>query len=424
MGRRSTAWITWVALGSAAVFLILAGLVAAGVARLNPAWLLVSSASILALLGIKARSTLTEQLEMLVERGSQNELLQRQLEEQRNAIDSLADGLDVALFITDSRGQVLYANRTARQLFAFDQPIGRSLLAVTLSYDLEQLVIEAFRLNQTLGAELSFTYPEERIALAKAWPPGEGGTRVFLSLIEITDLRRLERIRRDFVANVSHELRTPMTVIRAMAETLQDELDPDDALFVRYLAKIIDEVDRLSAMTQDLLVLSAAESNPVRKLACNLADVFASVVQQLNPKAREKDLTLTYRGPKDCIIEANPAQMTQVALNLVDNAINYTADGTITVELTRHETEVEVSVTDTGIGIPVDQQTRIFERFYRADRARSRATGGTGLGLSIVKHIVEAHGGHVSVKSSLNKGSTFTVSLPVGDLVDGPRSTS
>jgi len=236
---------------------------------------------------------------------------------------------------------------------------------------------------------------------------------VFVSVYEITELRRLERIRQDFVANVSHELRTPMTIIRSMAETLVDDEPSVSSRSTKYLNTIISEVDRLSMISQDLLILSAAESNPVRKQMCDIAEVFKGVVQQLETKSSEKGIYLDYKGPNQSIIEANTSQMTQVALNLVDNAIKYTTAGEIHVQLETGESSVRISVKDTGIGIPSDQIKRIFERFYRIDRARSRATGGTGLGLSIVKHIVEAHGGTVIVDSALNIGSTFIVELPI-----------
>jgi two-component system phosphate regulon sensor histidine kinase PhoR len=330
------------------------------------------------------------------------------LESQRTAIDALADGLEVALFVCDSRGVIEYANRMATMLFALQEPVGKPILKVTLSHDLEALAKHADLTAQAETAELKFTYPEERIALAKAWRSEEG--RVFLSVIDITQLRRLERIRQDFVANVSHELRTPLTIIRAMAETLTDDEDPDTK--TRYLHKIMSEVDRLSSITQDLLVLSVAEGNPVRKYTCDLAEVVRAVVGQLRPRAQEKGLELVLEAPAELEMQANASQMTQVALNLIENAINYTAAGSISVRVCPRVEAVLLEVEDTGIGIARADIPRIFERFYRIDKARSRSTGGTGLGLSIVKHIVEAHGGTVSVESALNEGSTFTVYLP------------
>jgi two-component system phosphate regulon sensor histidine kinase PhoR len=263
--------------------------------------------------------------------------------------------------------------------------------------------------------KLTFKFPEERVGLAKAWPHRDG-RRVFLSIYETTELRRLERIRQDFVANVSHEFRTPMTIIRAMAETLLDSPEDFPVKGEDYLNRMIAEVDRLSLISNDLLILSAAESNIVRKHATNIARICRSVVQGLEPKAKEKGLTLTYGGPSEVMIEANETQVTQVIMNLVENALNYTPSGSVWVDLIPGEEQVSVKVRDTGIGIASDQAPRIWERFYRVDRARSRSSGGTGLGLSIVRHIVEAHGGTVRLDSALNSGSTFTITLPVGDV--------
>ena len=347
------------------------------------------------------------------------ELLQRRLSEDRHAVDLLADGLDVAIFVCDRKAIVQYANRHALEMFRFTNPANRSLLAITLSYDLEALVFELFRKELPIHAELTFSYPEERVNVASAWLE-DGGNRMFLAIYEITDLRRLERVRRDFVANVSHELRTPLATIRAMAETLHDDPASDQALQTRYLAKIVSEVDRLSLITNDLLILSAAESNPVRKHACDLAETLRAAVLQLERKAKDKGLKLTYEGPETMVIEANSAQMTQVALNLIDNAINYTLEGDVAVSLSATSLDAVFVVRDTGIGIASQYLSRIFERFYRIDKGRSRITGGTGLGLSIVKHIVESHGGTVGVESALNHGSSFTVSLPMGDASPTP----
>lgn len=353
-----------------------------------------------------------ERTNELARERSRASLLEAKLESQRNAVDLLAEGLEIAVFLCDTRPTILYANRKATEMFKFDNPVGRTILAVTLSYDLESLVTACAETREKQHAELAFAYPDERTALAEAWMEPDGD-RVFLSLYETTDLRRLERVRTDFVANVSHELRTPLTTIRAMAETLQDEPENRE-LLDRYLGKIVAEVDRLSLIANDLLILSAAESNPVRKHGCNVADVFRSVAQQLLPKAAEKGLKLAYHGPNDFIIEANQAQLNQVAINLIDNAINYTLEGSVDVTLQPEGDQVVIVVRDTGMGIASEHLPRIFERFYRVDKGRSRSTGGTGLGLSIVKHIVEGHGGQVNVQSALNQGSTFFIRLPVG----------
>lgn len=343
---------------------------------------------------------------------SRASLLEAKLDSQRNAIDRLAEGLEIAVFLCDPRAAILYANRKAIEMFQFDNPIGRTILAVTLSYDLESIVTSCAATGEKQHAELTFAYPDERTALAEAWKETDG-ERIFLSLYETTDLRRLERVRTDFVANVSHELRTPLTTIRAMAETLQDEPENRE-LLDRYLAKIIAEVDRLSLIANDLLILSAAESNPVRKQGCNVAEVFRSVAQQLRSKAEAKGLAIDVQGPDRLLIEANASQLSQVAINLIDNAINYTAEGGVNVIIQPEGDHVVIIVRDTGFGIASEHLPRIFERFYRVDKGRSRSTGGTGLGLSIVKHIVESHGGQVNVQSALNEGTTFFIRLPVG----------
>lgn len=358
----------------------------------------------------------------MLESKAHGDLLERQLAQQREAVDALADGLDIAIFLCDGKGIVQYANFKATALFRFETPVGRPILAVTLSHELEQLVSETAGDHHPHRAELTFTYPEERVALVQAWGEPPDWERVFLSIYDITELRRLERIRQDFVANVSHEVRTPMTTIRAMSETLIDDDGQDRELLHRYLDRIITEVDRLTTIAQDLLVLSSAESGVVRKQTCDLGAVVRSVVSMLADKASKKGLDLSYGGPKHLWIEANPAQMSQVFMNLIDNAINYTPQGVVDVEVAGNGGSVTATVRDTGVGIEAEHLPRIFERFYRVDKGRSRATGGTGLGLSIVRHIVEGHGGRVGVESKLGEGTTFTVSLPVGEIGDSPPS--
>ncbi len=383
--------------------------------HLSPAaeWTSAVSGVLLVLLGgelqFKGRSIAAQ----FQEERQEIDILQTELRQQTMAIDSFADGLDIAILICDFQGAVIYANNRFREMFQFESPLGRSVLATTMSYDLEQLVLDTVQTGKENEKEVTFPPPDERVAIAKAWVHQEQ-QRVFLSVFEVTNLRMLERIRRDFVANVSHELRTPMSIIRAYAETLLDDpLDTETAK--KYLPGIIEEIDRLSRLTQDLLVLSASESNRVQKQECDVAEIFAETVSQLAKKAEDKGLVLEYHGPEHLPIEANAAQMSQVALNLIDNAINYTTNGRVNVTVNLvDQTRVEIKVKDTGIGIASEHANRIFERFYRVDKGRSRSSGGTGLGLSIVKHIVEAHDGTVGLKSALNEGSEFMVTLPVG----------
>jgi two-component system phosphate regulon sensor histidine kinase PhoR len=384
-----------------------------GIAQLPAPGTFLICSLLLGLVGIRAQLWSGALSSDMVRLRAEADLLRADIHEQNQAIDSFADGLDVAILICDLKGNVQYANKRSCEMFRFEQPVGRSILAITLSYDLEQLVREVVSTKNPQSKEVVFPPPDDRVAIAKAWI-GHDGQRVFLSVFEVTNLRRLERVRQDFVANVSHELRTPMSIIRAYAETLLDEDPPNPETLGRYLPRIIEEVDRLSGITQDLLVLSAAESNRGQKQDCNIAEVFELTVGQLGHKASEKGLELAYHGLHELVIQADPSQIAQVAMNLIDNAINYTARGRIDVYVEDGGNGyAQIRVTDTGIGIAIEHLSRIFERFYRVDKGRSRSTGGTGLGLSIVKHIVEGHGGTVTVKSAINDGSEFTVLLPV-----------
>jgi two-component system phosphate regulon sensor histidine kinase PhoR len=327
----------------------------------------------------------------------------------------LIEGLRVMLFVVDDKFRVIAANKAARKEFQFRDPVGESLVEVTHSHELEELAGLAAKSPTRLRQEVTIGHPTEARVRAYAWKNGAVPGQVFISLLDVTKLRRLETVRRDFVANVSHELRTPMTTIRAMSETLLDGEPEDRELTDRYLQKIIREVDRLTAMTDDLLTLSKIENERPLQQPFNLVDVARSVVQQLIPKAKKKGIDLRFVSPDRLSVLGSSSEMTQVVLNLVDNAINYTATGSVEVALVAEGERIKMTVRDTGIGIAEEHLRRIFERFYRVDRGRSRATGGTGLGLSIVRHIVESHDGSIKVESELNKGSVFTVVLPLGE---------
>jgi len=307
---------------------------------------------------------------------------------------------------------ILASNDAANRFFDCADCAGRPLISVTLSAEMERLVIDAVREGTELSEEVRIAFPSPRQGRVFAWRDEERPGLAYLAFVETTEVHQLERVRQDFVANVSHELRTPLASIRAVAETLLEEPDADRPMQERFLGKIIEEVDRLTQISKDLLVLSAAESNPVRKQECDLAVLVRNIVSEAEPRAEQAGLCLQYEGPKHLLLGANNTQVYEVVANLVDNAIKYSNEGTITVRLEDGGEEAVLTVADQGIGIPSEHLDRVFERFYRVDKGRSRAKGGTGLGLSIVKHIVEAHGGKVSVQSRLGEGSTFTVRLP------------
>jgi two-component system sensor histidine kinase SenX3 len=244
--------------------------------------------------------------------------------------------------------------------------------------------------------------------------PGQTGS------VSLAELRRVNKIRRDFVANVSHELKTPATSLRLLAESLVEVLeeDPEQARF--FADQLKNETERLAQLITDLLDLARLESeeevqNPQPVEARN---VLMAVLARQRSAAHRKNIALSYKhsGGADLLtVWGDETQLTSMFSNLVENAVKYTQPGG-RVEVTgySYESEVVVRISDTGIGIPEQSLTRIFERFYRIDKARSKETGGTGLGLSIVRHVAENHGGHVTVESSQGKGSTFSVYLPRG----------
>jgi len=238
-----------------------------------------------------------------------------------------------------------------------------------------------------------------------------------VAMVDVTRLRHLERVRKEFVANVSHELRTPITAIKGFVETLADE-DVPPATRTRFLSILKSEADRLDNLLTDLLDLSLLESDtrPLKREQINLKQFASQVVMLLEPQAHRKGIRTVIQMAEDLPdVPAHPGMLEQALVNLVDNAIKYSPEnGVVTIEGKRvGRDHVEVAVIDSGPGIPSEHLTRLFERFYRVDKARSRAVGGTGLGLAIVRHIVQRHGGTVRAESRLGKGSRFVVTLPI-----------
>jgi signal transduction histidine kinase len=230
-------------------------------------------------------------------------------------------------------------------------------------------------------------------------------------------LKKLETIRRDFVANVSHELKTPVTSIRGFVETLVDGDIEDEEESKRFLGIILKQTDRLEAIIEDLLALSRLEqgldAKDIEFENASLHDTLASAVQSLDAAAKAKRIDLCVSCQPDLKARLNPLLLGQAMSNLIDNAIKYSDAGkAVFIDARQKDTEILISVRDDGCGISEEHIGRIFERFYRVDKARSRASGGTGLGLAIVKHIVNMHGGRIDVESTPGKGSTFTIHLP------------
>jgi signal transduction histidine kinase len=342
---------------------------------------------------------------------------------QRSTLAALVDSVSEGLLRVDGGGRIVYANPECRALLELlPSALGQAYAVVVRHKELRQVIQRALEGEAVSGVELAFG--ERRVLVSARTipvPSHEGGAGVVLALADLTALRRLEGVRRDFVANVSHELKTPLTSIRGYSETLlQDDVPPD--VQRQFLRVIHDNATRLQDIVDDLLDLSRIESGGWRPEPqdVNASELVRDVWTGCRDRAQQR--AIRFSAPdRPHRVRADPAALRQVLSNLFDNALRYTPrDGSIEVSISTAPARpggtrdgwVQVEVRDTGSGIPGDALPRIFERFYRVDPARSRAEGGTGLGLSIVKHLVESMGGEVSAKSELGKGTTISFTLP------------
>ena len=324
------------------------------------------------------------------------------------------------VMVVNSKGEILLMNQTLKDFLCIkEESGGKRPLEVIRNIEIQEITDKVLKLHKGVeSCEISVLIPEEKILLVHAAPvlregKSEGAVLVFH---DITNLRQLEKIRQDFVANVSHELRTPISSIKGYTETLLDGALEDKENAKDFLKIIHSDSDRLAKVINDLLDLSKIESGKLNLVLKPRAveGAIRRVVSGLETRAKTKSLTINIDISKDIAnITADESRITQVLLNLVDNAIKYTnKQGKIIVSAIEQDAFVRIDVSDTGIGIPEKDLPRLFERFYRVDKARSRELGGTGLGLSIVKHIVSAHHGEVSVQSVLGQGSTFSFTIP------------
>lgn len=333
----------------------------------------------------------------------------------------LLDHLDTGVLVVDSQRRISDFNPAAIRLLGTrgGSLIGRSLLEATLSYEIMTLLAAAMAGGLEQVSEVRRNDLSGRVLRVRVFPlpppnSSSDASEYLVLLDDVTELRRLETVRRDFVANVSHELRTPLASIRAMAETLQDGALEDVTVAGRFISIIVGEVERLTRILEDLLILSRSESQQAERAEFVLSDLIHDVVERFQQQADRAGVQLQHTITERFTVVANRDQMEQVMVNLVDNAVKYTpSSGKVSVTAEVSEGRVRILITDTGIGIMSQDLPRLFERFYRVDKARSRQSGGTGLGLSIVKHIIESHGGSVAVESEYNRGSTFSFFLPI-----------
>jgi two-component system, OmpR family, phosphate regulon sensor histidine kinase PhoR len=382
---------------------------------LVPAVLLAGACGALILRISQLRYSHANELEKLHE---DNSRLATHAANYQQKLRGLSESSGAGVVVLDNKGTVVHTNSTAERILD-TQPhglVGHALIQATLSAEMQEFVVHAAKTGRALSQDFQMPGSSSRILRASAYPLSvglSGDPETMLVIVDVTELHRLETIRRDFVANVSHELRTPLASIRAIAETLHEGALHDQEVALPFLETIIREADRLGRISQDLLILSDAESKEPAKDSFDLTGLLREIVARSEKHALQSKLALTLRVEPGMRLFASRDQIEQVLVNLIENAIKYTAgEGTVGVEASQQEDKAVISVSDTGIGIRQQDLPRIFERFYRVDKARSRESGGTGLGLSIVKNIIESHGGEVKVSSEFNRGSTFTVTLP------------
>ncbi len=345
------------------------------------------------------------------------ETILRQSSEQNAVLASMVEGV----MAVDPREKIITMNSAAAGLLecSRERALGSNVRDFVLHPELRRFVSQAVTCDEPIQQDITLDAASVRVIQARGTALGERDERrgAVIVLNDVTNVRRLENLRRDFVANVSHELKTPITSIKGFVETLLDGALDQRADAERFLGIVGKQADRLAAIVEDLLSLAKIEqSEGASELDIHEADVREVVhaaIQSCQGLAKERQVAICFDATVSISAEIAPPLLEQAVFNLLDNAIKYSAaDSDVTIAVERTASEVLVSVTDRGAGIEAEHLPRLFERFYRVDKARSRKLGGTGLGLAIVKHIVSAHRGRVVVDSKPGVGSTFTIHLP------------
>ena len=339
-----------------------------------------------------------------------------ELSRDRARSEAILSGMVEGVLVVSADGRLQLVNRAAQDMLRVNQTtIGRPYVEVIRHPDISRQLATALRGEDVDTTELSFTRDPGRTFVARAAPVAAvGGGGAVLVLHDVTDLRRADQIRRDFVANVSHELRTPLTAIRGYLEALRD--DPGDTeTATRFIDIIWRQTTRMERLVSDLLRLARldARQEVLERATCDVRQIFQAVLTDLVPSIEAKRQRVVIDVPDDASrVSADPAKLHDVLRNLVENAVNYSPDGAeIRLAASRSDATAAISVADSGPGLPAGDLTRVFERFYRVDKSRSRP--GTGLGLAIVKHLVELHGGTVVAANRPEGGAVFTVTLPI-----------
>lgn len=351
------------------------------------------------------------------------EQLEQQITERTAGTETILAAMQDGLLVVDPQHRIALFNRTFQELFGVhDGAVGAPLLDVVRGAQLDRLIAETLRTKAPQRSELGIPDPQSgvprqfQLSAVPMSNDADEATGAVILFHDITQLKQADEIRRDFVANVSHELRTPLSILGGYIETLRDNLKTSPQELARILEVMDRHSKRLGALVDDLLTLAQFEStNPNLQLSnVRIGEVFAAIVRDWAKKFGEKKLGVDIDlEPNLPIIRADETRLQEVLYNLLDNALKYSRPGDrVRLQARKNGNEIALSVSDTGIGISEHDLPRIFERFYRTDKARSRELGGTGLGLSIVKHIAQMHGGRVEAESQLGHGTTIRVLLP------------
>lgn len=344
--------------------------------------------------------------------------LDRQIGERASGQKAILSAMQDGLLVVDSHRRVALANRAFCELFRVgEDSLGAPLLESVRDPALEQIVGETFRGGVPIQGELAAGRREFQMTSVPMGNDKGEITGAVVLFHDITELKRADEIRRDFVANVSHELRTPLSILRGYIETMLDDPKMPRGECVRILEVMEQHSQRLGLLANDLLTLAQSESgsSTLRLSDIDLSQFFGGLLRDWKKKLSAKELNVIVDISNDCsIIRADEARLREVFDNLLDNAVKYSSKGgQIRLRAERSGAEIALTLSDDGIGIGPQDLPRIFERFYRADKARSRELGGTGLGLSIVKHLAQLHGGRAEAESEIGNGTTIRVILPV-----------
>ena len=347
----------------------------------------------------------------------------KQLSLEKNQLEAVLSAMSEGVMVVSTTGKIIIINDALKKMLnLIEDPVNKAYWEVFRNRDLVNIIEGALGNWGPDSREIFNLYPVERYYLSNVIPLNSPEKELIVVLFDITEFKRLENIKADFIANVSHELRTPLTAIKGYTETLEEDAFENPGDQKHFLRIIKRHTDRLINIVSDLLVLSEVEGRNTLTEEnqsddfedININEVIKSSLEALKSKAKEKGLKVSFNTSEPVhLITANRFLLEQMFINLIDNAVKYNTDlGEIDIQITILDNNLRIEISDTGIGIPKDSLPRIFERFYRVDKTRSRKMGGTGLGLSIVKHIAIIHGGKIDVQSEEGMGSKFIITLP------------